>query len=317
MDLNSDLRRREAAFKRATQHLRASYPATSPLQIPNAIASTALRLVLPHVLSMVACFERAFPKLEGDFDLARLVIDVGGMDCYDRGLIKESYSLNGAVLAILDPLEASIIESSLSDALLMQGLCTDFMALSKREEGLAIRQRALEIRQRLFQAIPPDQVVQNDEIRLYNCYTDLSCSLQQINEFEGVKEHLTRCFQKYQEWGSEIEEPFEYSRYYNQMAYVLLYEKCDDEAVEHAEKAYKLAELSSSGTNYPWLYKFDHVNILWQHGKRKQEAFELLQTLIKDHSEELSASYSEILNLSMEQNLGIMAYFLDDLDLAE
>lgn len=317
MELNGDMQRMDAAFKRATRHLRASYPEPSPLQIPSAVTSAALRLVLPHVLSMVTCFERASPKPKGNLELARVVIDVGGMDCYDRGLIKGSYRLNNAVKTILKAVEGPGADTLLSDALVVQGLCTDFMALNKRDEGLAVREQCLDIRRRWFQGIPKDQLTHDDKIRLYNCYTDLSCSLQQMNDFSGVMKLLVECHDRYQEWGTEQQEPFEYSKYYNQAAYVLLYENRNDEAVEYAEKAYELAELSSPRTNYPWLYKFDYANILWQHGEHKQEAYELLRSLINGHSEELSASYSEILSLGMEQNLGIMAYYLGDLDLAE
>ncbi|KAI6765685.1 hypothetical protein HG530_006755 [Fusarium avenaceum] len=318
MQLNGDPQRRDAALKRVTVQLRACYPEPSSMQIPNAVASTALRLVLPHVLNMVNCFERAFPKPTGDLEFARLVIDVGGMDCYDRGFIQESYRLNNSVKVILEPLEdMAVIDPSLSDALIMQGLCTDFMALNKREEGLEVRQKCRDIRTRSFHKIPKEDLKREDQVRLYNCYTDLSCSLQQINDFDGVSKLLDQCYERYREWGTEDQEPFEYSKYYNQEAYVFLYEGKNDKAVQFAKRAYELAELSAPGTNYPWLYKFDHANILWQHGDFKQEAFELMKNLIKDHSQELSVSYSEILNLGMEQNLGIMAYYLGELDLAE
>ncbi|KAJ3493113.1 hypothetical protein NLG97_g4946 [Lecanicillium saksenae] len=316
MELNQDSARMEAAFERALNHLRANFAEPSPLQIPSAVTSAALRLVLPHVLSVLTCFERAYPRLKHNMLFARLVIDVGGMDCYDRGLIKESYRLSTAVESILKPSQSQVTDNLLSDALVIQGLCTDFMALSKREEGLSIRQKCLDIRRRNFRMIPKNEVKLDDKIRLYNCYTDLVCSLQQMNDFDQVRGLLDECHQNYKEWGSESECAYEYSKYYNQMAYVRLYENESDEAVALARRGYELAELSASGTNYPWLYKFDYANLLWQHGEFRQRAFEELQVMVDEHSRVLSDSYSEILALGMEQNLGVMAFYLGELDLA-
>ncbi|KAF5587786.1 uncharacterized protein FSUBG_11687 [Fusarium subglutinans] len=321
IQLNSDVGRREAALKRVTGHLRASYPEPSPMQIPSALASNTLRLVLPHVLSMVRCYERAFPKPRGDLQLARLIIGFGGMDCYDRGLIRESYDLNNSAKMVLESLEKverlEIIDPYWSDALTVQGLCTDFMGLNTRGEGLDVRTKCMEIRKRHFRSIPGRKLQHENEIRLYNCYTDLSCSYQQTNEFGLVKDLVNQCYQKYLEWGTEEEGPYEYSKYYSQLSHVLIYEGRNDEAIEYAERACHLAELSSPETNHPWLYKFQHANIMWRHGDRKKEAFELMKSLIKAHSQGLSVSYSEVLNLGMEQNLGIMAYYLGELDMAD
>jgi len=306
---------RDESFNRVIKNLRRRYPEPSCRQIANADVSTALSLVLPHVLSALTCFERAHPRMTGDIFLARLLRDVGGMDCYDRGRIKEAYRLTEAVKTILKSLGNHETHPLLSDVLVIQGLCIDFMALSKRDEGLRVRRECLKIRKNIFDSLK--KVKTDDTIRLYNCHTDLVCSLQQINDFDSVLHHLNICLEQYKDIGSEDKEPYEYSKYYNQMAYVLLYNNEPDKAVEHAKKGYELAEKACPDTNYPWLYKFDYVNILFQHGSRKEEAFTLLQSIIKSHSEGRSIVYSEILALSMEQNLGIMAYLLGKFEFAE
>lgn len=300
----------DAAFNEVIRTLRSHYPQPSELQIADAGIATDLLLVLPHVMTIRRCLETNI--VTGNSAVAKLLSDVGGMDCYDRGLIKEAYELNEVVRNILEKRTEEGTKRLLSNALTIQGLCTDFMALSKRAEGLKLRRECLEIRDSLFNKLPPGERNKEQTIRLYNSHTDLVCSLQQINDFAGVTKHLEICFDKYKELGNEEAEPYEYSKYYNQMAYVHLYNGKPDEAIKSAERGHELAEKAAPGTNYPYLYRFDYVNILFQHGDHREEAFKLLQEVIKSHSAGQSLVYSEILASGMKQNLGIMAHLLGD-----
>jgi tetratricopeptide (TPR) repeat protein len=248
--------------------------------------------------------------------LAELISDVGGMDLYDHGLISEAYKLNCVVEQILDSLKCPVETPLRTDALVIRGLCTDNMALSKRQEGLYIRQRCKDARTHCFKAIPPEKVSNDDKIRLFNSYTDLVCSQQQINDFEGVRHTLNECLEQYRTWGTEDDPDlsYEYAKHHNQMAYVLLWENSADEAVEFAKKAYELVETAAPGTGIQRLYESDYAHILFQQGGR-QEELQILERLLRLSEKDCGKGNVRTLEISLD--VGIMSYFMDDFSTAE
>ena len=196
--------------------------------------------------------------MEGHLAFAELLSDVGGMDLYDRGRVLEAYRLSKKAEAILDDLEMPLVTPLRGDLLTIIGLCTDFMSLEKRLEGLEIREKCQRIRRLCHEAIPSSLVTLNDNIRLYNSYMDLVCSQQQFNEFEDVEKNCEECLVQYKKWYTDEEKiPYEYAKYYNHMAYVLLYKGDSAKAVEYAKRGYELAERATPGAQLAVLYKFD------------------------------------------------------------
>ncbi|KAK1832981.1 P-loop containing nucleoside triphosphate hydrolase protein [Podospora conica] len=303
--LNKHPEERQAALDRVARLLRSHYPAPSPLQIANREAWPRLMTVLPHIISAVDAFERASPPMSGSLFLAQLVCDVGGMDLCDRGMISEAYRLNRCVEAMLDSLHCPQDIPLRGQALAIMGLCTDSMAIIKRREGLEMRRKCLSIRHRCFDATAPEDRTQEDGIRLYNSYTDLVCSLQQINDFEGVRANLAQCLAQYRAWGPEDDTSlaYEYAKYYNQMAYVLLWETQEDDAVAHAKKAYVLVEKAAPGTGIARLYQADYAHILFQCGNR-EDARNILESLLD--TSEVECGKENLRTLEISLNVAIM-----------
>jgi len=309
--LNEHPEERQATLDNVIRLLRSQFPPPSPLQIANMEVWPRLTKVLPHVISALHAFERAWPRMPGSMLFAKLISDVSGMDLYDRGLISEAYKLNSAVVSMLDSLQHPLETPLRGDALTILGLCTDNMAITKRREGLAIRRKCLDVRQRCFKAIPPEKVTLDDKIRLYNSYTDLVCSQQQINDFEGVQENLALCFEQYKIWGPEddITLAYEYAKYYNQISYVLLWENRGDEAVAYSDKAYALIEKASPGTGLSRVYLSDYAHILFQNGDRR-EARSVLETLYEISERECGKDNLRTLEISL--NMAIMDFLMGD-----
>lgn len=306
---------RQATLDRVVRLLRSQFPSPSPLQIANQEVWPRLPRILPHVISAVHAFERAWPRMSGSMFFAKLISDVGGIDLYDRGLISEAYKLNCVVESMLDSLQYPLDTPLRGDALTILGLCTDNMAITKRREGLAIRRKCLDIRQRCFKAIPADKLERDDKIRLYNSYTDLVCSQQQVNDFQGVQDNLALCLEQYRIWGPEddITLAYEYAKYYNQMAYVLLWDNRGDEAVAFADRAYALIEQASPGTGISRLYQSDYAHILFQNGERN-EARCILETLGEISEKECGKDNLRTLEISL--NVAIMDFLMGDFDSA-
>lgn len=314
LQLQKDTHERSSSFSRVTQLLRASYSSPSKLQIAEASNWPNLTKVLPHVLSMLHAFDKSSPSMVGNIEFAELLSDIGCMDLVDRGKISEAYTLNKKVLEILDTWDASHQRPLRSDALVIIGNCTDFMALSKREEGLQTRLNCVKIREQCYAEIPEDEITMDDRIRLHNSYTDLACSYQQTNDFENVRKRAEQCFKQYQTWGAEEEYPYEYAKYYNHMAYVLLYENKGQKAIEFAKRGYELVEKARPDTGMAVLYRLDYANIAFQVG-RHQESFCILKDLLE--SSERDCGKNGLRTLDIRLNVGIVSYMMRDLSYAE
>jgi tetratricopeptide (TPR) repeat protein len=268
--------------------------------------------------------------MKGDIAFVELLCDVGGMDLWDRGRIDEAYWINKKAENILDSLDTPTTEfyqldgpdkhiltgeklkiaSLKSDALTIAGLSTDFMALTKRQEGLEMRRRCKDIRRICFRSIPEQEVTLEDKIRLYNSYGDLAISLQQLNDFSGVRKNMEECLKNFKRWGDEQAIPYEYAKYYSMTSFTLIYERDYRRAVEYAEKAYKLIEGAYPGTSSAILHKSDYALILFQTGQGgRQEAHGIMKDLLV--SSEKDCGEDNLRTLELRMIYGIMLYYLD------
>ncbi|KAK6208485.1 hypothetical protein LQW54_006831 [Pestalotiopsis sp. IQ-011] len=263
---------------------------------------------------MLHALDKSSPSTVSNLEFAQLLSDSGCMDLAAHGKIFQAYKLNKKVLEILDTLGATHQKPLRSDALVIIGFCTDFMALSKRAEGLQTRLECVEIREQCYREICRDDLTIHDKIRLHNSYTDLACSYQQTNNFDKVRKYAEQCYKQYQTWGTEDEYPYEYAKYYNHMAYVLLYENDGQRAVEFAKRGYKLVEKASPDTGTAVLYRFDYANIVFQVG-RHQESLLILNQLLK--SSERDCGRNGVRTLDIRLNIGIVSYMMGDLVYAE
>ncbi|KAI9888223.1 MAG: hypothetical protein M1814_000954 [Vezdaea aestivalis] len=308
---------RNLSFSRVIHLIRDNFEDPSifaKLQIAEAHAWPKITKVLPHLLSAYNFFEKSWPDTKGTMFFAQLLYDVAGMDLYDRGWITETYKINKLIQKLLISFGPPFESRLMADSLSMIGMCTDFMALSKRQEGLEIRKRCVTIREKCFADIPPNMITREDRIWLHNGYTDLVCSQQQINDFDNARQNLDKCFENYQLWGGEDDIPYEYSKYYNQMAYVLLYQNESKKAVEYAKKGYELVEKATPGALIAILYKFDYANILFQHGDA-EGARKKLEEILKVCK--LDCGKDNIRTFEIRLNIGIVSYFMKDLPYAE
>lgn len=309
--MNSFPLQRDAAFTRVVNLLRDSFPPPSPLQQAEAHVWPRIIEVLPHLQSLLSAFERANPRMRGTLAFAELLADVGGMDLYDRGRVLEAYKLSRKAEELLDTLSMPLETPLRGDILTVIGLCTDFMSLEKRLEGLKIREKCQQVRKLCYDAIPSAAVTLDDRIRLYNSYMDLVCSQQQFNDFDNVEKNCEECLVQYKKWDIDEEKlPYEYAKYYNHMAYVLLYRGDSAMAVKYAKRGYELAEKATPGAQLAVLYKYDWANILFQHGAEKEslaEHLKMLKMLKQD------CGKANIRTVKSRINIGIMHYFMGNM----
>lgn len=309
--MNRDPLQRDTTFTRVVNLLRDSFPPPSKLQQAEAHVWPRIIEVLPHLQSLLSAFERANPRMRGDLAFAELLSDVGGMDLYDRGRVLEAYRLSNKAEELLDTLSMPLETPLRGDVLTVIGLCTDFMSLEKRLEGLEIREKCQRVRKLCHDAIPPAVVTLDDNIRLYNSYMDLVCSQQQFNDFDEVEKNCEECLVQYKKWDTDEEKiPYEYAKYYNHMAYVLLYKGDSAKAVKYAKRGFELAEKATPGAQLAVLYKYDWANILFQHGAVEESLAEhekMLKML------KIDCGKANIRTMKSRLNTGIICYFVGNM----
>lgn len=306
--LSSDTETRQLALERVVQLIRECYPEPSKLMRPAEGTAALAFAVLPHILRTKSFFTMADPPMEGNIQLARLLIDVGNMDLYDNGRIADALSILELAEAILDRLGAPENNDCRGHILTVRGLCYDELGISKRHEGLRIRERCRSVRQQCFAQIPPDKADQEDEILLFNALTDYACSLQHANRFAEVEAICLQCIAQYRKWGPETDPAlaFEYAKYYNHMAYVHLFRGDNAKAVGHARKGYEFMFRSQSNTQISLLFRFDWANVLFQTGnldeaiRQHKIILQLRRDLCGEHNMRILQSHL---------NLGIILFF--------
>ena len=312
--LNKDTDTRQKAFERATLLLRETFPSPSRLQQAEVDKWPLIRLVLPHLLSLTSAYIRAEPEIRGSLLFAELLADIGGMNLYDRGFVKDAQTLLRTAETTLDKLHHPKDSRIRGDILIVLGLMTDHVGITQRLEGLDTRLRAMEIRQNCFSQIPADEVTTDDEILLYNSYTDLACSYQQLNRFDEVETYCEKCLQKYETWGKEEEYPYEHAKYHHHMAFVHIYRQETTKAVQSGKRAADLMALAVPGAQLATIYRFDWAVFLFQNGETDR-AIEEHKAIFNERVKECGKL--NLLTIQSRLMLGIMYFCKGDLDEAE
>jgi hypothetical protein len=269
---------------------------------------------MPQLLSLSKAFKRSKPRIKGSFELAELLSDVG-MNMWDRGLNKDGESLLKTAIEILGEIDLDPDGPLRANIGLVLGLLTDVGGISQREASLQYRQRAFEIRQKMFDSIPPKEVTKEDEVLYHNALNDLSCSYQQFNRFNEIAENCNKCFAQYKKRAEvEEDEPYEYGKYYHQMAFVWVYRNQPAKATEFAKRTWKLMSMANEESLIALMYRYDWAVMLFQNGE--------LELSIQENEEVLVSRISKCgktnsLTLQSYVTLGILHYHGKDFTQAE
>lgn len=270
-----------------------------------------IQALLPHLLALVRGFERSQPPIPGYFRFAKLLTDMGGMTLFDHGFTSQVQMLLKKAKKVLDDIGDSKDAAIRGDIGTVLALNTDNLGISKRAKGLELRRKTLTIRQKCHDKLTllaqgPDV---DDEILLFNADTDLACSLQQYNRFDEVAKICERCLTQYQIWGDEDKFPYEYAKYYNHSAYVLMYEGETTRAVKFAKRGSDLMASGQPGSQMAVTFKFDWATILFQAGETVRAIEEHLE-LLKDRIS--GCGLLNIMTLQSRIHIGVMYFLVKD-----
>ncbi|KIM98634.1 hypothetical protein OIDMADRAFT_56981 [Oidiodendron maius Zn] len=311
--LNNETSQRQKSFDIVLKLLQAVLPKPSALQQPEEGTWPIIEKYLPQIQSLEAAYNRAKPKIAGSFELAEIFSQFG-VDLYDRGLIKVGEKLMKSAEDILDSIAFDNSSPVRTNIHIVIGMYTDTLGITRRDEGLERRIKALDLRKQALKGRAPADIRTEEDILLHNAVMDLSCSYQQFNRFDKVEELSNICFEKFKTWGRPEAFPYEYAKYYHSMAFVFVYRRQTNLAVEFAKAAADLMRKAGPGTLLTTVYRFDWAIFLFQDQKVKQA--------IKEHEEVLDirlarCGKSNPLTLQSYLTLGIMNYFDHNFEIAE
>lgn len=261
-----DIAKQQLVFNQAVALVREVFPQSSPVQQPTPERWPEYQRLLPHLHTLHDAFYATKPHIIGSTDLAKILSDAG-MDQHERGITKEGLLLLKTAEDVLDSISYDPESVMRADIHAVIAMMYDNTGIGTRTEALKRRQIALRIRERVVNE--SSSVRRQDDILLYNSWMELAIAHLHFHRYEEAEPIIEKCLQKYREWGSEMEEPFEYAKYYNKMGLVRMYQGKFDEAIRLAE----LGVHYMSKTGYVLFesrFKFDLACIVLQSGDINQ-----------------------------------------------
>ena len=253
---------RQQVFEQALVIVRKVFPTASPIQVPEPQKWREHQSLLPHVMSLRSAFDEAKPAIQGSREFAGLLSDAG-INQYEQGFTQDGLLLLKTAEQILESTYFDGTTSIRADINTTISLMYDNTGISARAEGLGRRELVLDIRKKHTEN--SSQVSHNDEILLYNAWMDYVISLLQYNRYDEAEPILKNCLEKYREWGSPKEVPFEYAKYYHKMAFVRMYQGRYEEALRMGEKGVQHMDIAGS-ESLMLRFKFDLACVHLQSG---------------------------------------------------
>ena len=265
-DLDKDPLSRGGVFNQVFSLVRSRFPSASPIQVPEPEKWPTCKKYLPHVLSIQRLTRGTLIHLPFSEELARLFSD-GGIDLWERGLTTEGLELMKSAESILGPLSVEKSQLLRADIHVLISLLLQDSGLVHIGECHDRIKTALDIRRDHSDHCDALTYTRNDEVLLFNAWSDYACVLLQINMFEEAQSIFETCFRQYQDWGNTNVIPYEYAKYYHHMAFCLMYRGSADEAVASAEKSLRNVERATGKSAAYYRWKFDLACLRIQHPK--------------------------------------------------
>jgi tetratricopeptide (TPR) repeat protein len=265
-DLDKDPLSRGGVFSQVFSLVRSRFPSASPIQVPEPEKWPTCKKYLPHVLSIQRLTLGTLIHLSFSEELAKLFSD-GGIDLWERGLTTEGLELMKSAESVLGSLSVEKFQLLRADIHVIISLLLQDSGLVHIGECHDRIKTALDIRRGYSDNCDALTYTRNDEVLLYNAWSDYGCVLLQINMFEEAQSIFERCFRKYQDWGNTDFIPYEYAKYYHHVAFCLMFRGSADEAVASAEKSLHYVERATGKSAAYYRWKFDLACLLLQHPK--------------------------------------------------
>lgn len=283
-DLDTNTTQRERVLTQAFLLVRACFPFASPIQVPEPEKWSTCKKYLPHVLRIRRLYQTSAVGITPSVKLAQLFSD-GGINLWERGLTKEGLGLLKSAEEILNHLDCSEVSLRANIHVIISLLLQD-SGLTHIAECMDRSETALQIRRDYHARTAPSAYTKNDEILLYNAWSDYGCVLLQYNNFHEAEPIFAQCYEKYKTWGEAPSIPYEYAKYFHHMAFCHMYRGDHASAVALGEQGLHWVREATGESGATNRWKFDLACIVLQSGDLKralQLHREVLDARIKQH----------------------------------
>jgi tetratricopeptide (TPR) repeat protein len=228
-------------------------------------------------------------------------------------MVKDTISVMESAEDILDKISYDQNSKIRSDIDMCLGRQVELRGIEGREIGLLRKQRGVSIRQKML-----DEAIEHnkeDEIRLWNAKADLAVSYLQDERFDDAGAIMEQAVLQYHKWGTEAEFPFEHAKWFNHYAFVRLWQRRPDEAIEMARHGVELQTIACGVDGSLTLMKrFFMAHMLYIAG-RMDEALEVNKMVLEDQIRALGeASFYTLQSMAF---YGMLLYEVKYLDEAE
>lgn len=275
-DLDTNEKEREEVFSQAFELIRERLPRPS-LHTPEQANWHLFKDFLPHVLSLQRVYTQRLPAIAPAIRPAELFRDAG-VHLWQRGMIDDALRLLNSAEAILDQLDGD--EDQLrADIHIASSLLIQYFGISHRAESKDRFAKIIAIRKKLVERAGPKSHSKEDDVLLYNAYADYGNSLLQFNDYKAAEPIYQDCYDKYREWGTEDEIPFEYAKFNHHMAFCRMYHRDFETAFKLSEKAIELISRQNGQVQLILRFKFDLACIILQSGDIERSLEMQLQIL--------------------------------------
>lgn len=283
-DLNKDPQNREKVFHQAFMLVRKKFPTPSPIQVPEPHKWPTYIKYVPHILSLQKVFSESVITIAPFAEFARLLSD-GGISLWERARTNESLQLLKSAETILDQISCKedMLRANIN---VIIGILILDQGIACLPESLERFKKAWNARLEFQKATPLEKYTRNDEILLYNAWSDYACALLQYNDYLHAEPIFNSCLEKYREWGTEEEIPYEYAKYNYNMAWCSMYHRDFDKATQLAKLSLHYMVLATGQSPSSNAWKFGLACIVLQGGdaKRALELHrEVLEARIQQH----------------------------------
>lgn len=287
---------RSRVFGRALGLVRKQLPPPSATQGFEHDMFAKYNVYVPQLISLHSHSLWPEPGIALGLDSAKVIIDVGTY-MWRTGHFNECRNM-------LETAESTLIQEGLpeddvlfSDIDDVLGVIRDRSGALYRKDALRRRLRAVDIREKIFAAIPPARVTLQDKIRLYNAHANLACTHIHNENFDEAGRIMEGCLKQYQSWGTEDEFPFEYSKYYHHSSFAIMAQGRIQEALARVARSVELQERDPSPLNILGVaYKCRH-GILLYHAGEVERAIAVLEECIAVYKTALGNANAQTLDM--------------------
>ncbi|PVH81623.1 hypothetical protein DL98DRAFT_489524 [Cadophora sp. DSE1049] len=248
---DKDPEKRQRIFQEVFSIIEAVLPEPSQLAQNKKDTWPKYRLYVPQVISLRQNSQWPDPPLVLNFQFARMLANTGTY-LWHTGRYKDCDATMTMAETIMRAQDARFQstpewEELLSDIYLVIDILADCIGVSKRKQSLDHRQELMRLRQKELDAISVDNRTTDDLLRWAKAKADLACAYMQRGRYSEAKEIMDELLVWFGKWTSEVELPYEYSKYYSYSAYILMAEGKVDESIESARKGLILETTHAGG----------------------------------------------------------------------